>query len=90
MIRSLMCVLNPSATLQTFHIGKNQQILWVLRGKFISSTLNDRQNAAQSWFLDLHKCQVGLVGKTSIITHFFSIMASAQMNLPKTFYSECL
>lgn len=45
MIRSLMCILHPSATFQTFHVGKNQQILRVLRGKFISSTLNDKQNA---------------------------------------------
>lgn len=71
MICSLMCILHPSATFQIFHVGKNQQILQVLRGKFISSTLNDGQNAAQSGFLDLHKCQVGHVEKTSIITHFF-------------------
>lgn len=43
-----MCILHPSATFQKFHRGKHQLILWVLRGEFISSTLNDRQNAARS------------------------------------------
>lgn len=83
MIRSLMCILHPSATFQTFHVGKNQQIIWVLRGKFISSTLNDKQNATQSWFLDLHKCQVGLLEKNInchpfFLHHGFSTNESSQ------------
>lgn len=63
MICSLMHILHPSATFQKFQGGKHQQILRVLSGKFISSTLNDGQNAALSWFLDLYKCQVRCMKK---------------------------
>lgn len=64
MICSLMRILHPSATFEKFQGGKHQQILRVLRDKFINSTLNDMQNAALRWFLDLYKCQVSRLKKT--------------------------